>query len=298
MLTVFNIQRYSIHDGKGVRTNIFFKGCPLNCTWCNNPEGIDPAPSIMYDARLCHRFGDCIKAADGSVTVENNKLIIRRDLIRDPSSLRDICPSKALIVTGQEKSIPEIIQEIEKDMPFYSKSEGGVTFTGGEPLFQGPELFELVSELKKRGIHMAVETALHVAWDVIETYVNLIDVFLVDLKHTDSAKFTKFTGGDCSLVLKNFKKLDESGRKFVVRVPVIPGFNFSQPEQYAIIDFASGLKNATEIDFIPYHSLAREKYLMLGKEYLFGNHRNIEHSELRPFTEYAEQKGLMSEILN
>jgi len=297
MLTVFNIQRYSIHDGNGVRTNIFFKGCPLRCLWCNNPESLDSAPSIMFDERICQQFGECLKH-NGEIVLENNKLIINRDLITDTTIFDNICPSKALIVSGQEKTILQILEEIEKDIPFYNMSGGGVTITGGEPLSQGPELKELIIQLKNRKIHVSVETSLHLPWEIIENYVNLIDVFLADLKHLDNDKFTRFTGGNADLVIENFKKLDETGRKFIVRVPVIPGFNFSSSELLAIIDFAAGLKNASEINFIPFHTLAKEKYLMLGKEYTFGNHRSIEKSELAPFAEYAEQKGLISKILN
>lgn len=298
MLTVFNIQRYSIHDGNGVRTNIFFKGCPLHCSWCNNPESIEPVPSIMFDERICHQFRECLKPYKGGIIIENDKLLIRRDLISDPSVYNNICPSKALIVSGLERTVSQILEEIEKDVPFYNMSGGGVTLTGGEPLSQGAELVELIIELKKREIHVSAETSLHLPWDIIENYINLIDVFLADLKHLDNDKFAKFTGGDAALVMENFKKLDMTRNKFIVRVPVIPGFNFSSAELRAIIDFAAGLKNASEINFIPFHTLAKEKYLMLGMEYTFGNHRNIEKSELKPFAEYAERKGLISKILN
>src|SRR5450759_4214713 len=298
MLTVFNIQRFSIHDGNGVRTNIFFKGCPLHCSWCNNPESIDPAPSIMFDERICHQFGECLKAANGEIMAENGRLVINRDIISDPGIYDNVCPSKALIVSGQEKSIQQILLEIEKDIPFYNMSGGGVTLTGGEPLSQGPELIDLINQLKKKGIHVSAETSLHLPWEIIENYVNLIDLFLADLKHLDNDKFTKFTGGNATLIIDNFKKLDETGAKFIVRVPVIPGFNFSSDELFAIIDFAAGLKNAYEINFIPFHTLAKEKYLMLGKDYTFGNQRSIEKSELAPFAEYAEKKGLISKILN
>jgi pyruvate formate lyase activating enzyme len=298
MLNVFNIQRYSIHDGEGIRTNIFFKGCPLRCQWCNNPEGIDSSPSLMFDERLCHQFGDCMKIGDNLITVQNDVLVIKRDLIHDASVYRDICPSLALIVTGEGKSVPQILKEIEKDIPFYRNRDGGVTLTGGEPFSQGPELKDLIIELKKRNIHIAVETSLHMPWETIENYIDHIDVFLADLKHTDDLKFSKFTGGNATLVMNNFQKLDRSGSKFVVRVPVVPGFNFSPIELYAIIDFAATLKNAFEIDFIPYHSLAKEKYLMMGKNYLFRNHRNIKKTELTPYAEYAEHKGLTAKILN
>lgn len=204
----------------------------------------------------------------------------------------------ALVVSGQEKTIPQILQEIEKDIPFYNMSGGGVTLTGGEPLSQGPELIDLINQLKKKGIHVSAETSLHLPWEIIENYVNLIDLFLADLKHLDNDKFTKFTGGNATLIIDNFKKLDETGAKFIVRVPVIPGFNFSSDELFAIIDFAAGLKNASEINFIPFHTLAKEKYLMLGKDYTFGNQISIEKSELAPFAEYAEKKGLISKILN
>jgi pyruvate formate lyase activating enzyme len=298
MLNVFNIQRYSIHDGDGVRTIIFFKGCTLRCMWCNNPESLESSPSIMFDKRLCHRFGDCLKEGNGQITLENKNLIINRDLISDSNIYRNICPSKALIVCGQEKSISQILQEIEKDIPFYLISEGGVTLSGGEPLTQDIELKDLIVELKKREIHVSVETSLHLGWEIIENYLDVIDVFLADLKHVNTYKFTRYTGGDATLVMNNFKKLDETGKKFIIRVPVIPEFNYSLAELYAIIDFASGLKNASEIDFIPYHELAREKYMMLGKDYIFGNHKKIEKTELIPYAEYAEQKGLITKILN
>lgn len=298
MLTVFNIQRYSLHDGNGVRTNIFFKGCPLRCLWCNNPESIDPAPSVMFDERICYQFGECLKPGNGEIISDNDKLVINRDLIVNASIYNDICPSRALMVAGQSKTIAQIIKEIEKDIPFYEMSGGGVTLTGGEPLSQGPELKELILLLKERGIHVSVETSLHLPWEVIEGYINLVDMFLADLKHLDNDKFLNYTGGNAALVLENFRKLNDTGCKFIVRVPVIPDFNFSEAELTAIIDFAASLENASEINFIPFHTLAKEKYLMLGKEYAFGHYRSIEKSELESFAEYAGKKGLNSKILN
>lgn len=298
MLTVFNIQRYSLHDGDGIRTNIFFKGCPLQCSWCNNPESIDPFPSIMFDERTCHAFGDCIKAGNGNIRSVNGKLIIDRGNITDTASLRNICPSKALLITGETMSISHIIGEIEKDIPFYRSSGGGVTITGGEPLTQDPELLDLLTELKTRMIHVSAETSLHVPWETIERYLGFIDVFLADLKHLDSVKFSKFTGGNSALVVNNFRNLDERGAEIIVRVPVIPHFNFSESELIALIDFAAELKNAHEINFIPFHSLAREKYAMLGKEYIFENSREIGRPDLVKYVEYAERKGLSAKIMN
>jgi pyruvate formate lyase activating enzyme len=252
----------------------------------------------MFDERLCHQFGDCTKIGIGQIILKNDKLVIDRDHISDATIYSNICPSKALIVTGAEMSVLQIIQEIEKDIPFYNMSEGGVTLTGGEPLAQGAELIELIIELRKRGIHVSAETSLHVQWEVIAKYVDLIDDFLADLKHVDIDKFHRFAGGDATLVIKNLKKLDETGKKYIIRIPVIPGFNFSSSELFDIIDFAAGLKNAFEIDFIPYHSLAKEKYLMTGNEFIFGDQKNVEKSELIPFVQYAEEKRLIAKIMN
>jgi pyruvate formate lyase activating enzyme len=252
----------------------------------------------MFDERICYQFGECLKPDESAIVSDNNKLVIKRDLITNPLIYSDICPSKALFVAGQPKTVSQIIKEIEKDIPFYDMSGGGVTLTGGEPLAQGPDLIDLITLLREKGIHVSAETSLHLPWDVIVNYVELIDVFLADLKHVDSNKFLNYTGGNAALVLENFRKLNETGKKFVVRVPVIPEFNFSEAELYSIIDFAASLENASEINFIPFHTLAKEKYLMLGREYVFGNQRSIEKSELESFAEYATKKGLNPKILN
>jgi len=297
MLNIFNIQRYSLHDGDGIRTNIFFKGCPLKCLWCSNPEGIDPAPALMFDERLCMQFGDCTLTGDGLFTVSNGSMIINREKISDLSPYRNICPSKAISIAGEEISVSELIDEIEKDMPFYRGDEGGVTLSGGEPFMQDEDLEILLIGLKKRGINIAIETSLHVPWSKIEPYTGYIDVFLADLKHTDPVKFRENTGGDLSLVMKNFRKLDAAGAKFIVRVPIVPQFNMSVPELQSITDFAASLSNTTGIDYIPYHSLAREKYLMLGKDYPYSQYRNVTTEELLPIAGYAEKKGLKAKIV-
>jgi len=298
MLTVFNIQRYSLHDGNGVRTNIFFKGCPLNCQWCNNPESIDPFPSIMFDERACNSFGDCIAAGEGHIIASEGKLLIDRGNIAVFEKLRDVCPSKALVIAGKKMSTDEIMTEIEKDIPFYEMSGGGVTITGGEPFAQDPELKELLRKIRARGIHISAETSLNIPWEVLESYTELVDVFLADLKHTDPVRLSAFTGGDAELITGNLRKLDARGCCVVVRVPVIPEFNFQAPDMLGIIDFVSGLESTREINFIPFHSLAREKYLMLGRPYIFENQKDIDKKDLLPFVLYAEQKGLKAKILN
>ena len=195
-------------------------------------------------------------------------------------------------------SVSQIMDEIVKDIQFYNMSGGGVTLSGGEPFSHDPDIGELFIELKAKGIHVSVETSLHVPWETIEKYLDYADVLLTDLKHIDKEKFAKYTRGDATLVLTNFRNLDKKGKTFIVRIPVIPRFNFSESELCGIIDFAAGLKNAHEINFIPFHSLASEKYAMLGKEYVFENQKNIGRAELNPYVEYAEKKGLSAKIMN
>ena len=252
----------------------------------------------MFDNRLCLKFGDCIRNSGGSIRLAGDSLVIDREKITSFGALRDICPSKALTIAGENMSVDRILSEIEKDLPFYEMSGGGVTLSGGEPFAQDGELLELLSELKKRNIHTAAETSLHVPWENIQKCLALVDVILADLKHTDPGKFAFFTGGNAGLVMENFRKLDASGAEFVVRVPVVPDFNFSESELRSIIDFASDLKNSSEIHFIPFHSLAKEKYLFLGKDYVFGNAVNVEKSELAPYIQYAKLKGLTAKIMN
>ena len=252
----------------------------------------------MFDNRLCLKFGDCIRNSGGSIRLAGDSLVIDREKITSFGALRDICPSKALTIAGENMSVDRILSEIEKDLPFYEMSGGGVTLSGGEPFAQDGDLLELLSELKKRNIHTAAETSLHVPWENIQKCLALVDVILADLKHTDPGKLVFFTGGNAGLVMENFRKLDASGAEFVIRVPVVPDFNFSEPELRSIIDFASDLKNSSEIHFIPFHSLAKEKYLFLGKDYVFGNAVNVEKSELAPYVQYAKLKGLTAKIMN
>jgi pyruvate formate lyase activating enzyme len=293
---IFNIQRFSTHDGQGIRTMIFYKGCPLRCQWCCNPESQDFGPSLMYDEKLCKNFRDCVEPKNSFITANENGITIDRSSVNQVEELKNICATKALTVSGEEKSVSDILFEIEKDKPFYRQNGGGVTLSGGEPLAQGPELEALLIELKKLKMDVSIETSLHVSWPKIERCLYLTSTFLVDLKHTDSEKFNRFTGGDANLVLANIRKLASCNENIIIRVPVIPEFNDTEPEMKKIIEFVSSLKTIREIHFLPFHNMGSAKYKMLGMEYRYSGKTHIEAGLLTEYTEYAESFGLIAKI--
>jgi len=293
---IFNIQRYSIHDGDGIRTIVFFKGCPLRCRWCSNPESQSFGPSLMYDQRNCKNFGDCIEIGSPAISIKEGNLSINRANINNTEAFRDICVSKALTVVGNDLSSYDLLEEIEKDLPFYQQSRGGVTLSGGEPLSQNGSISLFLDELKKNKIHVSVETTLHITWTQIERCLGKIDCFLVDLKHTDKSKFKEFTDGDLDLVLNNLEMLDKQGQNIIIRIPVIPGFNHSSEEMMGIIDMAASLQSVNEVHFIPYHTLGSEKYRMLGMDYPYNNHKGLSEEEIKPYLELAALKRLNAKV--
>ena len=286
---IFNIQRFSIHDGIGIRTLIFYKGCPLRCQWCSNPESHSFGPDLLYDNRVCKKFGDCLRIEKESITEIPGGIQINRPSVIDPAKYRNGCASKALTVSGEDKSADELLIEIEKDTPFYN-GNGGVTLSGGEPLAQGPELVLLLKKLKRKNIDVTIETCLHVSWVNVERCLDLVSVFLVDLKHTDAEKFREYTHGDIDLVMCNLKKLTDWNNNVVVRVPVIPGFNHTFSEMKKIIDTVATLKNVREINFLPYHTFGVEKYKMLSLDYIFGDKPSVQDVELTEYIHYAISK--------
>ncbi|MDF1576142.1 MAG: glycyl-radical enzyme activating protein [Bacteroidales bacterium] len=293
---IFNIQRFSTHDGDGIRTLIFYKGCPLKCQWCSNPESQSFGRSILYDLRSCKHFGDCVNTMPDAISHSAGGVLhIQRERISDAQQLKDLCVAKALTISGEPLGVDEIMAEIDKDLPFYHR-DGGVTLTGGEPLAQDAELVLLLQVLHERRINTNMETSLHVSWELAERCIGLIDAFLVDLKHTDPGKFRAFTGGDARLVMENLEKLACFGAHVVVRIPVIPGFNHSTEEIRSMVDFLRNIRGIKEIHFLPYHTFGVEKYKMLGMEYLYNNHKQVGEEELMPYVHYAESKGFITKI--
>ncbi len=293
---IFSIQRFSTHDGDGIRTLIFYKGCPLRCKWCSNPESHSFNYSLMYDSTLCQRFGDCALTEPEAVKFEGtNGMVIERSSVKQPIKMKEVCASKALVLAGEEFSVDELLAEIEKDIPFY-KDDGGVTLSGGEPLSQDQDLIDLLQVLKEKKIHSSMETSLHVSWARIERCIGLVGTFLVDLKHTDREKFRHFVKGDAALVLRNLEKLAYFGAKVIVRIPVIPGFNHSLKEIQQMADSVSTIKGIEEIHFLPYHSFGVEKYKMLGMEYEFGPVKQVHENELELYVQYAESRGFRTKI--
>ncbi|MDV5431451.1 glycyl-radical enzyme activating protein [Klebsiella quasipneumoniae] len=292
---IFNIQRYSTHDGPGIRTVVFLKGCSLGCRWCQNPESRARSEDLLYDPRLCLAGCElCQQAAPAVITRTLEGLIIHRQHVNDShiATLRDCCPTTALTVCGEEKSVEEIMATVLRDRPFYDRSGGGITLSGGEP-FMNPALAQALLEASHQaGIHTAVETCLHVPWKYIEPALPFIDLFLADLKHVDEAVFRQWTDGSARRVLDNLQRLAQAGKNVIIRVPLIQGFNASEADITAITDFAADRLRVSEIHFLPYHTLGMNKYQLLSQPYTAPD-KPLDTPELLAFAQdYARSKGL------
>lgn len=266
----FNIQRFSTHDGDGIRSILFLKGCSLACPWCQNPESRSEKRSLLFDERSCmDECQLCTEACDGIERIDN-KIVVNRKAISEQQliALQDVCPTQALTVCGEESEKEFLFDALMKDKPFYDQSGGGVTFSGGEPLMQSKLVSEIAMQLKQNEVSTAIESCMHVPWKNIEQAAPHIDCWLADLKHTDEEKFLTWAKGSLKRIKENFKKLAPIAKRIVIRVPVVPGFNDTIEELQQIIDFAASLESCKELHLLPYHTLGINKYRLLDMPYL------------------------------
>jgi len=275
---VLNIQRYCSHDGPGIRTTVFLKGCSLRCKWCSNPESIRPKPELGYDPKQCtgkKECGLCLESPfpEGAFYVvegADDRIKVNWDLASDcDEATVALCPTKALYMFGQEMTVDQVLDEVEKDSSFYRNTGGGITLSGGECLLQPDFAAALLGEAHARGINTAIETACNVPWVFVEKVLPHVDTMLHDHKLTIPERHKKWTGVDNKQILENFKKAYETfpNTEFIARTPLIPGVNDDEEYIRAVLEFIRPHKNVIDYELLPYHRFGLSKYGFLGKVY-------------------------------
>lgn len=265
---IYNIMKYSIHDGPGIRTTLFLKGCPLKCLWCHNPESQETKDQLMLFPNRCIGCKVCIEMCkEGAICEVEGRVITDKSKCVDCCHCTHECYADARVKEGRTITIEEAKKEILSDKNFYQESGGGLTISGGEPLMQSHFLIGLLKEMKKEDIHTTVDTCGYVPEKTIIKASKYTDLFLYDLKHMDSNKHKEYTGVPNELILNNLKTLSTLGKKIIIRIPIIPGFNDGQKDLEAFRDFIKTLDSRTEVNLLPYHKIGQEKYKRLGKPY-------------------------------
>ncbi|MFN2284434.1 MAG: glycyl-radical enzyme activating protein [Anaerolineae bacterium] len=280
---VCNIQRFSVHDGPGIRTTVFLKGCTLRCFWCHNPESIRPKPEVQFFPNRCIGCGACVEACpegaqafdeQGMRTFDHEKCVACGKCV-------DVCYAEALVFTAKAMTVEAVVEEVLRDQAFYENSGGGVTLSGGEPALQVDFSRDILQRCRAAGVHTAIETAANVPWESLEALLPLTDLVMMDIKHMDSDKHHDAVGAPNALLLANARRIVESGKPIIFRIPVIPTVNDTPGEVAAIAayvrklrdlrmgqhDGASGEPAPITLELLPFHRMAGDKYNSLGWDY-------------------------------
>lgn len=289
---IFNIQRFCVHDGPGIRTTVFFKGCPLRCSWCHNPEAMGHQPVLAFTPKHCAACGACVSACDGRVhAITDGRHRLERVRCRACGLCTEACPRQALELIGREVTAAEVMASVEKDREFYETSGGGVTFSGGEPFAQPGFLHALLTLARQAGVHTAVDTCGHAEWSDLKRSASLIDLFLYDIKLMQPDMHRDATGVDNARILENLRRLDELGRPIVVRRPVVPGINDGTADFVALGRFLASRRNCVRVELLPYHRLAEAKHERIGNPYKLAGTPEPNRDALRPLAESIRSAG-------
>ena len=296
---VFNIQRFSIHDGPGIRTTVFLKGCPLHCPWCQNPESIRLLPEIITRDIKCIRCGKCVDiCSQGAIFIREEGRVIEWEKCNYCLKCAEVCPSRSIEVSGEYKSVDEVIEEVVKDSNFYRRSGGGMTISGGEPLVQWRFTLALFEKAKQKGLHTALDTTGYANWEVLDEVLNYTSLVLYDLKHMDSARHKKVTGVSNEGILENLEKtVKKPGLKVWIRRPIILDFNDSEDELEELCRFVLTLGPAVEkISLLPFHKFAELKYTAVGKVYPYQDTPLLSDERVEEFRKLVESHGLKVDV--
>jgi pyruvate formate lyase activating enzyme len=293
---VFDIKRFAVDDGPGIRTTVFLKGCPLRCWWCHNPEGQLQTPELMFRKSICTHCDECVGNCErNALSFAKRQLIVNKERCSLCGLCAEKCPTDALTFLGKELTVKEVMREVEKDSLFYDESKGGVTFSGGEPLMQIDFLDSLLTECKARGVRTAVDTSGYAPWDDVERIAGKVDFFLYDIKVMDDRVHRKYTGVSNTSILDNFRRLAECGSNLYVRVVVVPGINDDKANVRETAEFVKscGVKEAY---LLPYHKSGIEKYRGLGRTYKLGTLESPSDRKLKTMKGQFERAGLSARI--
>lgn len=293
---IFNIQKFSIHDGPGIRSTVFFKGCNLHCKWCANPESQCMLPQLTLDRSKCSGCLACVTACvAGARTALDGKTALDPGKCTLCGACMQACPAQAIGREGRGVSVEAVLEEVLKDKPFYDHSGGGVTFSGGEVLLQAEFAVELARALHENGVHVAIETAAIVPNDRFSAFLREIDYVFVDLKHYDSARHMEGTGVGNELLLENIRTLAESGKEYCVRIPVIPGYNDAPEDALGFAELLGRL-GVRKVQLLPFHQLGERKYSLLGMDYAYAEIKQLHREDLQEYLEILTGQGIEARL--